>query len=164
MKLSKYYNFIKSSDPSNEKSLISCRTWPFKVDFETSFYVPSKFQTIMSSFGSFGYNISEEDGISYAQKQLWIIFSLISLSLPYDMGYPDGDKKGLAALMNENKPRILMCGQRMSGKTSILKVVFHKMSANETLYLGETNELIRDDINNSVFVQFHIWDVPGKFS
>jgi hypothetical protein len=64
----------------------------------------------------------------------------------------------------------------LSGKTSILKVVFHKMSANETLYLGmwltcigwysnfsgQTNELMRDEINNSVFVQFHIWDVPGS--
>jgi hypothetical protein len=35
------------------------------------------------------------------------------------------------------------------------------MSANETLYLGQTNELGRDDIDNSIFVQFQIWDVPG---
>jgi len=103
----------------------------------------------MSSFGSFGYNIAEDDGISY--------------SLPYDMGYPEG-AKGMNPIINENKPRILMCGQRTSGKTSILKVVFHKMSANETLYLGETNELIRDDINNCVFVQFHVWDVPGDLN
>jgi GTPase SAR1 family protein len=57
------------------------------------------------------------------------------------MGYPDGERKGFqlhqaSPLLNENKARILMCGQRLSGKTSILKVVFHKMSANETLYLG----------------------------
>lgn len=49
-----------------------------------------------------------------------------------------------------------------SGKSSIQKVVFHKMSPNETLFLESTNKIVKDDINNSSFVQFQIWDFPGQ--
>jgi len=104
----------------------------------------------MSSFGSFGYNISEEDGLS--------------LSLPYDLGYPEElQGEGQAPVSFENKPRILLTGQRRAGKTSIQKVVFNKMSPNETLFLEQTNEVMRNDVSNSSFVQFQIWDFPGNF-
>ncbi|XP_034943653.1 ras-related GTP-binding protein C isoform X3 [Chelonus insularis] len=53
-------------------------------------------------------------------------------------------------------------GLRRSGKSSIQKVVFHKMSPNETLFLESTNKIIKDDISNSSFVQFQIWDFPGQ--
>lgn len=53
-------------------------------------------------------------------------------------------------------------GLRRSGKSSIQKVVFHKMSPNETLFLESTNKVVKDDINNSSFVQFQIWDFPGQ--
>ena len=49
-----------------------------------------------------------------------------------------------------------------SGKSSIQKVVFHKMSPNETLFLESTNKVVKEDIANSSFVQFHIWDFPGQ--
>lgn len=80
-----------------------------------------------------------------------------------------------------SKPKILLFGLRRSGKSSIQKVVFHKMSPNETLFLESTNKIIKDDINNSrfvdqlpcplisltrllscSFVQFQIWDFPGQ--
>lgn len=83
---------------------------------------------------------------------------------------------------NLSKPKILLFGLRRSGKSSIQKVVFHKMSPNETLFLESTNKIIKDDINNSryvfdyyhvcdlvmsskilfSFVQFQIWDFPGQ--
>ncbi|CAB1331202.1 unnamed protein product [Coregonus sp. 'balchen'] len=50
-------------------------------------------------------------------------------------------------LSGEVKPRILLMGLRRSGKSSIQKVVFHKMSPNETLFLESTNK---------------IWDFPGQ--
>merc|ERR1719391_939404 len=53
-------------------------------------------------------------------------------------------------------------GPRRSGKSSIQKVVFHKMSPNETLFLESTNKIQKDDISNSSFVQFSIWDFPGQ--
>ena len=42
------------------------------------------------------------------------------------------------------------------GKSSIQKVVFHKLSPNETLFLESTSKVVKDDINNSSFVQFQV--------
>ena len=61
-----------------------------------------------------------------------------------------------------DKPRILIMGLRRSGKSSIQKVVFQKMSPNETLFLESTNKIVKDDIFNSSFVSFTIWDFPGQ--
>lgn len=53
-------------------------------------------------------------------------------------------------------------GLRRSGKSSIQKVVFHKMSPSETLFLESTNRICREDVSNSSFVNFQIWDFPGQ--
>ncbi|XP_005750173.1 ras-related GTP-binding protein D isoform X2 [Pundamilia nyererei] len=60
------------------------------------------------------------------------------------------------------KPRILLMGLRRSGKSSIQKVVFHKMSPSETLFLESTNKICREDVSSSSFVSFQIWDFPGQ--
>lgn len=60
------------------------------------------------------------------------------------------------------KPRIMLMGLRRSGKSSIMKVVFYKMSPHETLFLESTNTVEKSDIENSSFVQFQIWDFPGQ--
>ncbi|GAB5035086.1 ras-related gtp binding c [Nannochloropsis oceanica] len=62
------------------------------------------------------------------------------------------------------KPRIILMGPRRSGKTSIERVVFQKMSPHETLFLESTHSLDVKLINNNPFVQFQIWDFPGDFS
>merc|ERR1712106_99752 len=62
----------------------------------------------------------------------------------------------------EPKPKILLMGPRRSGKSSIQKVVFHKTTPNETLFLESTNKIVSDDISNSSFVQFKILDFPGQ--
>ena len=49
-----------------------------------------------------------------------------------------------------------------SGKSSIQRVVFHKMSPNETLFLESTNAIHKENVSNSSFVQFAVWDFPGK--
>ncbi|XP_035233806.1 ras-related GTP-binding protein C-like [Stegodyphus dumicola] len=36
------------------------------------------------------------------------------------------------------------------------------MSPNETLFLESTNKIVKDDVSNSSFVQFQIWDFPGQ--
>ena len=58
-------------------------------------------------------------------------------------------------------PRILLMGARRAGKSSIQKVVFHKMSPHETLFIEATNKIVKNDIANSQFVQFEAWDFPG---
>lgn len=85
-------------------------------------------------------------------------------SFPKEFGYGpfDGDADAPLTPTGEQKPRILLMGLRRSGKSSIQKVVFHKMSPNETLFLESTNKIVKDDINNSSFVQFQIWDFPGQ--
>jgi Ras-related GTP-binding protein C/D len=45
--------------------------------------------------------------------------------------------------------KIILAGMRRSGKSSIQKVVFHKMSPNETLFLESTNKIVKENINNS---------------
>lgn len=84
-------------------------------------------------------------------------------SFPKGFGY-DNEEPELEGSPNraDNKPRILLMGLRRSGKSSIQKVVFHKVSPNETLFLESTNKIIKDDISNSSFVQFQIWDIPGQ--
>lgn len=70
---------------------------------------------------------------------------------------------GFSDLLNaEVKPRILLMGLRRSGKSSIQKVVFHKMSPSETLFLESTNKICREDVSSSSFVSFQIWDFPGQ--
>lgn len=83
-------------------------------------------------------------------------------SFPKEFGYGADDRDDINIHPDEQKPKILLMGLRRSGKSSILKVVFHKMSPNETLFLESTNKVVKDDISNSSFVQFRIWDFPGQ--
>lgn len=41
-------------------------------------------------------------------------------------------------------PRLLLMGLRRSGKSSIQKVVFHKMAPSDTLYLESTNQIVKE--------------------
>ncbi|CCI48210.1 hypothetical protein ABG067_004130 [Albugo candida] len=69
----------------------------------------------------------------------------------------------LTTLNSEYTPRILLMGLRRSGKSSIQRVVFHKMSPHETLFSEGTSSLDIKYIANNPFVQFQIWDFPGDF-
>eukprot|EP00300_Choanocystis_sp_HF-7_P024939 c26543_g1_i1.p1 GENE.c26543_g1_i1~~c26543_g1_i1.p1 ORF type:complete len:358 (+),score=105.01 c26543_g1_i1:41-1075(+) len=69
---------------------------------------------------------------------------------------------GETEFSNAVKPRILLMGLRRSGKSSIMKVVFYKMSPHETLFIESTNTVEKSDIANSSFIQFQIWDFPGQ--
>lgn len=86
-------------------------------------------------------------------------------SFPTEFEYSEGSRMDVTHIPHhaeEQKPKILLMGLRGVGKSSILKVVFHKMSPNETLFLEGTNKIEKDDISNSSFVNFQIWDFPGQ--
>ncbi|XP_055342998.1 ras-related GTP-binding protein C-like [Paramacrobiotus metropolitanus] len=84
-------------------------------------------------------------------------------SLPkFGYGTDDYDPEFGSFMPAEVKPKILLMGLRRSGKSSIQKVVFHKMSPNETLFLESTNKITKDDISSSSFIQFQVWDFPGQ--
>ena len=72
--------------------------------------------------------------------------------------FEDAIKKG--------ETRILFTGPRRSGKSSIERVVFHKMSPHETLFLEPTQNVDISIIANNNFVRFQTWDFDGdiKFS
>lgn len=83
-------------------------------------------------------------------------------SFPSGLDYDPDDLDGeLVAAGPQNKPRILLMGLRRSGKSSIQKVVFHKVSPNETLFLESTCKIVKEDVTNCSFVVFQIWDLPG---
>mmetsp|Transcript_4103 Transcript_4103/g.6136 ORF Transcript_4103/g.6136 Transcript_4103/m.6136 type:complete len:376 (-) Transcript_4103:19-1146(-) len=73
-----------------------------------------------------------------------------------------GSEVGMSSATS-NKPRILLVGPRRSGKSSIQRVVFHKMSPHETLFLQSTYSLDISYVANNPFVQFQIWDFPGDY-
>ncbi|KNC54925.1 Ras-like GTP-binding protein D [Thecamonas trahens ATCC 50062] len=86
-------------------------------------------------------------------------------SVPYGQMFPDmygEDAGGEAEQGYENKPRILLMGMRRSGKSSIQKVVFQKMSPNETLFLESTTKIVKSEIASSSLISYSIWDLPGQ--
>ncbi|KAL6253226.1 GTP-binding protein gtr2 [Rhinocladiella similis] len=62
--------------------------------------------------------------------------------------------------LRQNKPRLLLMGQRRSGKSSITSVVFHKMPPQETLFLESTTRIQKDSVRS--FMDFQVWDFPGQ--
>eukprot|EP00054_Salpingoeca_dolichothecata_P021447 m.137350 g.137350 ORF g.137350 m.137350 type:complete len:357 (-) comp23987_c0_seq2:33-1103(-) len=92
----------------------------------------------------------------YGKEEINANFSYI------DDSYGDENVEPTPVGSSDEKPRILLMGLRRSGKSSIQKVVFHKMSPNETLFLESTSKVVKDDVSNSSFVQFQIWDFPGQ--
>ncbi|EPS39028.1 hypothetical protein H072_7198 [Dactylellina haptotyla CBS 200.50] len=58
------------------------------------------------------------------------------------------------------RPRLLLQGQRRSGKSSISSVVFHKMPPTETLFLESTTRIQKEPVNS--FMDFQVWDFPGQ--
>lgn len=63
--------------------------------------------------------------------------------------------------IKDNETRILFTGPRRSGKSSIERVVFHKMSPHETLFLESTHNVDIHFIANNNFVKFQTWDFGG---
>ncbi|GAB1320465.1 GTP-binding protein gtr2 [Madurella fahalii] len=64
------------------------------------------------------------------------------------------------APQTKGKPRLLLMGQRRSGKSSISSVVFHKLPPSETLFLESTARIQKDSLNS--FMEFQVWDFPGQ--
>ncbi|CAJ0839751.1 4201_t:CDS:2 [Entrophospora sp. SA101] len=62
--------------------------------------------------------------------------------------------------VQDHRPCLLIMGLKRSGKSSIQKVVFHKMPANETLFIESTYQIAKENITS--FVDFQVWDFPGQ--
>mmetsp|Transcript_6742 Transcript_6742/g.14971 ORF Transcript_6742/g.14971 Transcript_6742/m.14971 type:complete len:226 (+) Transcript_6742:100-777(+) len=66
--------------------------------------------------------------------------------------------------MRPGERRIVFTGPRRSGKSSIERVIFHKMSPHETLFLESTHNVDIHQIANNDFVKFQTWDFGGDLS
>eukprot|EP01032_Pedospumella_encystans_P031021 gene31021-35009_t len=60
--------------------------------------------------------------------------------------------------------RIVFTGPRRAGKSSIERVIFHKMSPHETLFLESTHNVDIHLIANNAFVKFQTWDFGGDMN
>jgi Ras-related GTP-binding protein C/D len=61
-------------------------------------------------------------------------------------------------------PGVLFLGPRRSGKTSIQRVVFQKMSPHETLFrLEPTQAIERTIVDHTSLCRFITWDFPGDY-
>eukprot|EP00056_Hartaetosiga_gracilis_P022131 m.28415 g.28415 ORF g.28415 m.28415 type:complete len:352 (+) comp9467_c0_seq1:69-1124(+) len=74
----------------------------------------------------------------------------------------DGEGDDGPSAFEDHRPRLLLMGLRSSGKTSISKVVFHKMSPNETMFLETTRALDQEPVSNNSFLNLQIWDCPAQ--
>jgi len=61
----------------------------------------------------------------------------------------------------QSAPRIVLMGSRRSGKTSMERVVFGKMSPHETLFVASTATPTLRLVANSDLLHFAIFDIPG---
>ncbi|KAL3990841.1 Ras-related GTP-binding protein D [Acanthocheilonema viteae] len=66
-------------------------------------------------------------------------------------------------ISESQKPTIVLMGLKRSGKTSIRKVVFNKMSPNETLFVESTPRVTTETVKGS-FINFEAIEFPGQMS
>lgn len=64
-------------------------------------------------------------------------------------------------ISNDDTPKVLLVGPHRGGKTSILKVVFQKMSPHETLFFETTPRVEVTSVARNALVRFKIIDFPG---
>jgi Ras-related GTP-binding protein C/D len=75
-----------------------------------------------------------------------------------------GESISYEEAVKQGERRILFTGPRRSGKSSIERVIFHKMSPHETLFLESTHHVDVHLIANNDFVKFQTWDFGGDMS
>ncbi|SPJ73637.1 probable Ras-like G protein RagC [Fusarium torulosum] len=102
-------------------------------------------------------------GTSPAQLNLQRLFEQSFSGAPVskkDAQKPDNPGPNSVGAPPKGKPRLLLMGQRRSGKSSISSVVFHKLPPNETLFLESTARIQKDSMAS--FMDFQVWDFPGQ--
>ncbi|KAI6191752.1 Ras-related GTP-binding protein D [Aphelenchoides bicaudatus] len=75
----------------------------------------------------------------------------------FEYGFRDDHENQVSA----TKPTIVIMGLKRSGKTSIRKVVFQKMSPNETIFVESTARVTNESVTDS-FINFETIEFPGQ--
>lgn len=104
------------------------------------------------------YDVYDDDYVDNSNNLGSNIHDMLQFS-PEQQQEIDFDDPAIASL-----PRILLMGPRRGGKTSIQRVVFHKMSPHETLFrLEATQGCERALVDHTPLCRFTIWDFPGEY-
>lgn len=67
-------------------------------------------------------------------------------------------------LWKDNVPKIVVCGLKRSGKSSILRVLFNKLSPHEAGYIEPTNQPYFLPKSANPLMNFRIAEIPGSWS
>ena len=79
----------------------------------------------------------------------------------------DNGESGFVTLeeaVKAGEPRVIFLGPRRSGKSSIERVIFHKMSPHETLFLESTHSVDIHRVAHNNFVRFQTMDFGGDLN
>jgi Ras-related GTP-binding protein C/D len=68
------------------------------------------------------------------------------------------------ALWRDSIPKIVVCGLKRSGKSSILRVLFNKLSPHEAGYLEPTTQPVFLPQSGNPLMNFRIAEIPGSWS
>ncbi|KAH6661383.1 Gtr1/RagA G domain-containing protein [Truncatella angustata] len=98
--------------------------------------------------------------LSPAQLNLERVFEQNRLRIQQKQNGTQAPEPANAGPPAKGKPRLLLMGQRRSGKSSISSVVFHKLPPSETLFLESTARIQKDSMAS--FMDFQVWDFPGQ--
>lgn len=76
----------------------------------------------------------------------------------------DANSLSFDEVTKAGESRIILTGPRRSGKSSIERVVFHKMSPHETLFLESTHNVDVHLVSNNDLIRFQTWDFGGDLN
>lgn len=76
----------------------------------------------------------------------------------------DANSLSFEEITKPGESRIILTGPRRSGKSSIERVVFHKMSPHETLFLESTHNVDVHLVSNNDLIRFQTWDFGGDLN
>ena len=62
---------------------------------------------------------------------------------------------------SQDSPIILIAGQEKCGKSSIVDVVFKRMSIYKTFFLDTTASLKKYTSNMNPFLEYNVWELPS---
>lgn len=88
---------------------------------------------------------------------------VIILTLAFDE-YPFSSKSIKTFIQMQDSPIILIAGQEKCGKSSIVDVVFERMSVYNTFFLDPTSSLKKYTSKKNPFLDYNIWELPSDMN
>ena len=67
-------------------------------------------------------------------------------------------------LKMQDSPIILIAGQEKCGKSSIVDVVFKRMSVYKTFFLDTTSSLKKYTSDKNPFLEYNVWELPSDMN